>query len=139
MALGANLTNTALRAASLFCYVMTWISAIIVTGIVGNFLERFSNRGVDIVYMEVIVCLSVPQLVILLSNMRAPGCHNNGCLPRWSDFAMLTQVWRLYGAYASHLQLSLAHGVHLCRSGLEPPSMQKFDPSIWALWPEACN
>jgi hypothetical protein len=53
-----DLENTALRAGSFFCYLMTWISSIIVVGIVGNFLERFSNRGVDIVYIEVIVRLS---------------------------------------------------------------------------------
>lgn len=67
MARFANrLENTALRAASFFCYLMTFISSIIVVGIVGNFLERFSNRGVDIVYIEVIVrllLLSCPSVV----------------------------------------------------------------------------
>ncbi|KAL7906911.1 hypothetical protein GGI35DRAFT_457202 [Trichoderma velutinum] len=74
MALGANLHNTALRGASLFCYVMTWISAIVVTGIVGNFLERFSNRGVDIVYMEVIAVIT---MVVYLVGMILP------CLPKY--------------------------------------------------------
>lgn len=120
MALGANLHHTALRGSSVFCYIMTWISAIVVTGLVSNFLDRFSFRGVDIVYMEVIVCLPhlttpFPDLVTLPSNMYASGCHNNGFLPCWNDCAMPTQLWGLFGASSSHLQLSLAHGIHLCR------------------------
>ncbi|KAM0255045.1 hypothetical protein ACHAQJ_006194 [Trichoderma viride] len=77
MALGANLSNTALRGASVFCYVMTWISAIVVTGLVGNFLERFSNRGVDIVYMEVIAVIT---MVVYLVGMIAP------CLPKYGGY-----------------------------------------------------
>ncbi|EHK16040.1 uncharacterized protein TRIVIDRAFT_227972 [Trichoderma virens Gv29-8] len=74
MALGANLHNTAIRGVSLFCYIMVWISAIIVTGLVGNFLERFSSRGVDIVYMEVIAVIT---MVFYLVGMILP------CLPKY--------------------------------------------------------
>lgn len=52
---GDDLHHFALRAGSTFCYFMTFVSSIIVVGLVGNFLERFSNRNVDIVYIEVIV------------------------------------------------------------------------------------
>ncbi|KAH6608157.1 hypothetical protein Trco_004470, partial [Trichoderma cornu-damae] len=72
-----ELHNTALRGASVFCYVMTWISAIIVTGLVGNFLERFSSRGVDIVYMEVIAVIT---MVVYLIGMIAP------CLPKYGGY-----------------------------------------------------
>lgn len=56
MALG-GLTNMGLRMGSLVCYIFTFISAIIVTAVVGNLLQKFSNRNVRIVYMEVIVNL----------------------------------------------------------------------------------
>lgn len=59
MAIGAGLTNVGLRIGSFVCYIFTFISSIIVTAIVGNLLQRFSNRNVRIVYMEVIVNLSL--------------------------------------------------------------------------------
>ncbi|KAL7943843.1 hypothetical protein V8C42DRAFT_359016 [Trichoderma barbatum] len=74
MPYAANLHNTALRGASVFCYVMIWVSAIIVTGLVSNFLERFSFRGVDIVYIEVIAVIT---MVVYLVGMIAP------CLPKY--------------------------------------------------------
>lgn len=57
MALGAGLANVGLRMGSLVCYIFTFISSIIVTAVVGNLLQKFSNRNVQIVYMEVIVNL----------------------------------------------------------------------------------
>jgi len=77
MAIGADLHHTALRGSSVFCYIMTWISAIVVTGLVSNFLERFSSRGVDIVYMEVIAVIT---MVVYLIGMIAP------CLPKYGGY-----------------------------------------------------
>lgn len=59
MALGSGLANMGLRMGSLVCYIFTFISSIIVTAVVGNLLQRFSNRNVQIVYIEVIVSLTV--------------------------------------------------------------------------------
>ncbi|KAL6689865.1 hypothetical protein J3F84DRAFT_391029 [Trichoderma pleuroticola] len=109
MALGANLTNTALRAASLFCYVMTWISAIIVTGIVGNFLERFSNRGVDIVYMEVIAVIT---MVVYLVGMILP------CLPKYGGIMAPMHLIFSYLWLTAFIFAAQDWSHHRCRNSL---------------------
>lgn len=65
------------------------------------------------------------------SNTHSLGCHFHGRLPRWIDCAMSPQVWRTFGPCPSCLQLSLAHGIHLCFVELEPQPMPQLIPRPW--------
>jgi len=44
-----------LRALAAFCHFMVFASAVIVTGLVSAFLDRWAFRGYRVVYQEVIV------------------------------------------------------------------------------------
>ncbi|RFU77098.1 hypothetical protein TARUN_5143 [Trichoderma arundinaceum] len=115
MAIGSDLHNVALRGASLFCYVMTWISAIIVTGLVGNFLERFSNRGVDIVYMEVILTSmrqAVITMVVYLVGMIAP------CLPKYGGHLAPLHLIFSYLWLTAFIFAAQDWSHHRCRNSL---------------------
>ncbi len=49
-----------LRALAAFCHFMVFASAVIVTGLVSAFLDRWAFRGYRVVYQEVIVRATVP-------------------------------------------------------------------------------
>ncbi|TFA98667.1 hypothetical protein CCMA1212_009524 [Trichoderma ghanense] len=113
MARFANrLENTALRAASFFCYLMTFISSIIVVGIVGNFLERFSNRGVDIVYIEVIAVIS---MVVYLIGMIAPW------LPKYGGHLAPLHLIFSYLWLTSFIFAAQRWSHHRCRFSIPAP------------------
>ncbi|KAL6789877.1 hypothetical protein J3E68DRAFT_412580 [Trichoderma sp. SZMC 28012] len=114
MALAANLENTALRAASMFCYVMTWISAIIVVGIVGNWLERFSNRGVDIVYMEVIAVIT---MVVYLAGAILP------CLPKYGGVMAPLHLIFSYLWLTAFIFAAQDWSHHRCRNSIPRPGL----------------
>ncbi|EGR47978.1 uncharacterized protein TRIREDRAFT_122324 [Trichoderma reesei QM6a] len=104
-----DLENTALRAGSFFCYLMTWISSIIVVGIVGNFLERFSNRGVDIVYIEVIAVIT---MVVYLVGMLAP------CLPKYGGHLAPLHLIFSYLWLTAFIFTAQRWSHHRCRAGI---------------------
>lgn len=112
MALGAGLTNVGLRMGSLVCYIFTFISSIIVTAIVGNLLQKFSNRNVRLVYMEVIAVIS---MVVYLVGAIAP------CLPKYGGILaplhlVFSYLWLVAFVFAS---LSWSH--NRCRNSFPAP------------------
>jgi len=112
MALAAGLTNTGLRIGSFVCYIFTFISSIIVTAVVGNLLQKFSNRNVRIVYMEVIAVIS---MVVYLVGSIAP------CLPKYGGFLaplhlIFSYLWLTAFVFAS---LSWSH--NRCRNSFPAP------------------
>ncbi|KAM0464291.1 hypothetical protein ACHAPV_002845 [Trichoderma viride] len=112
MAIGAGLTNTGLRIGSFVCYIFIFISSIIVTAIVGNLLQKFSNRNVRLVYMEVIAVIS---MVVYLVGCIAP------CLPKYGGILaplhlVFSYLWLVAFVFAS---LSWSH--NRCRNSFPAP------------------
>ncbi|PNP41029.1 hypothetical protein TGAMA5MH_06897 [Trichoderma gamsii] len=102
MALG-GLTNMGLRMGSLVCYIFTFISAIIVTAVVGNLLQKFSNRN------------SVITMVVYLVGAIAP------CLPKYGGILaplhlVFSYLWLVAFVFAS---LSWSH--NRCRNSFPAP------------------
>ncbi|PON25135.1 hypothetical protein TGAM01_v205821 [Trichoderma gamsii] len=102
MALG-GLTNMGLRMGSLVCYIFTFISAIIVTAVVGNLLQKFSNRN------------AVITMVVYLVGAIAP------CLPKYGGILaplhlVFSYLWLVAFVFAS---LSWSH--NRCRNSFPAP------------------
>lgn len=112
MALGSGLSNMGLRMGSLVCYIFTFISAIIVTAVVGNLLQKFSNRNVQIVYMEVIAVIS---MVVYLVGAIAP------CLPKYGGLLAPLHLIFSYLWLTAFIFASLSWSHNRCRNSFPAP------------------
>jgi hypothetical protein len=63
-----TLEHATLRYIAFANHLMILISSIIVTGLASWFLAKYDYRGVDIVYQEVIVCLTLALLINIASS-----------------------------------------------------------------------